>query len=160
MPRRALRFLSVLVLLAVVGASCPARAGDEAILSTGIGAALGGLFGSQIGHGGGQLFATGTGAAIGGLIGNNVGHSIEAEESHHNFSYDASSYAYAPPMTYGFYPPPPTYVAPPAPPPIYVDQEAQTYCRPYSQQIIIDGQTQESYGTACLEPDGTWRIMP
>ena len=50
-------------------------------------------------------------------------------------------------------------VAPPAPPPTYIDQNARTYCRPYSQEIHIDGVPQESYGTACLQEDGTWRIV-
>ena len=53
----------------------------------------------------------------------------------------------------------PNYVAPPAPPPIYIDQQTHAYCRAYSQQIRIGTQVQESYGTACLQPDGTWRIV-
>ena len=53
----------------------------------------------------------------------------------------------------------PNYVAPPAPPPTYIDQDAGTYCRPYSQEIRIEGKLQESYGTACLQPDGSWRIV-
>jgi len=52
----------------------------------------------------------------------------------------------------------PTYVAPPAPPPIYIDQNSKTYCRPFSQETRIAGHRQETYGTACLQPDGSWRI--
>ncbi len=32
-------------------------------------------------------------------------------------------------------------------------------CREYSGTITIDGQEQRSYGTACLQPDGSWRIV-
>lgn len=33
------------------------------------------------------------------------------------------------------------------------------YCREYQQTIRVGGEVQESYGTACREPDGTWRIV-
>ena len=33
------------------------------------------------------------------------------------------------------------------------------YCREYQQTVIIGGQEQESFGTACRQPDGSWRIM-
>jgi hypothetical protein len=51
------------------------------------------------------------------------------------------------------------YVAPPAPSPTYIDQQARTYCRTYSREVSVSGHSQENYGTACLQPDGTWRII-
>ena len=33
------------------------------------------------------------------------------------------------------------------------------YCREYQQSVTIDGQEQRSYGTACRQPDGSWRIV-
>ena len=33
------------------------------------------------------------------------------------------------------------------------------YCREYTQEIIIGGQKQTSYGTACRQPDGNWEIV-
>ena len=33
------------------------------------------------------------------------------------------------------------------------------YCREYTQEIIIGGQKQTGYGTACRQPDGNWEIM-
>ena len=35
-----------------------------------------------------------------------------------------------------------------------------TYCREYTQAVTIGGQRQNSYGTACQQPDGTWKILP
>lgn len=145
------------LVLACSGANS-ACAGDNEIIATGIGAAVGGLFGSQIGHGSGQLVSTGLGVAAGGMIGNSIGRDMDREESA-----QAPSYNYAPttvfaPIAYNGYRP--NYVAPPAPPPApptYIDRD--TYCRPYSQEIRIDGQIQESFGTACLQPDGTWHIV-
>jgi surface antigen len=34
------------------------------------------------------------------------------------------------------------------------------YCRQYHQKIIIGGEPQTSYGTACRQADGTWQIQP
>lgn len=33
------------------------------------------------------------------------------------------------------------------------------YCREYKQTITIGGEPQQSYGTACRQPDGTWKIQ-
>jgi surface antigen len=33
-------------------------------------------------------------------------------------------------------------------------------CREYQRTIIIDGKQELAYGTACRQPDGTWRIRP
>jgi surface antigen len=32
------------------------------------------------------------------------------------------------------------------------------YCREYQQVIVVGGDRQEAYGTACRQPDGTWQI--
>ncbi len=70
--------------------------------------------------------------------------------------YNRSIYSDPPPsLGYGGYRQP--YVAPPAPPPTYLDQGARTYCRRYSRQTRAFGRMKESYGVACLQPDGAWR---
>jgi hypothetical protein len=33
------------------------------------------------------------------------------------------------------------------------------YCREYVRTVTIDGRAVEAYGTACLQPDGSWRIV-
>ncbi len=48
------------------------------------------------------------------------------------------------------YVPSPVYVRPPAP---------QPYCREYQGDAIINGSGQPFYGTACLQPDGSWKIV-
>jgi hypothetical protein len=74
---------------------------------------------------------------------------------------------YAPPPVYYVPPPPVVYTPPPAvyappPPPAAVSAPAPTagqYCREYQSTTVIDGRPQPMYGTACLQPDGTWRIV-
>lgn len=34
------------------------------------------------------------------------------------------------------------------------------HCREFTQTFRVDGQVRESYGTACLRPDGSWQIEP
>jgi surface antigen len=33
------------------------------------------------------------------------------------------------------------------------------YCREFQQEIVVGGQTQQSFGTACRQSDGQWRIV-
>ncbi len=33
------------------------------------------------------------------------------------------------------------------------------YCREFRQDVAIDGQTQEAYGTACRTPSGDWQLV-
>jgi hypothetical protein len=85
--------------------------------------------------------------------------------------------AYAAPVYYppAYYPPyayAPAYYAPPAPayyaqPQSYVQPQsyapagasASRQCREYNTTTVIDGAPQQTVGTACLQPDGTWRIV-
>lgn len=35
----------------------------------------------------------------------------------------------------------------------------EPYCREYTQSFTVGGKTQNGYGTACREPDGSWKII-
>ena len=79
-------------------------------------------------------------------------------------------YVAPPPVAYV---PPPAYYAAPAPAPVYAapssipaDQTSPTYtdergqtCREYQSTAIVGGASQPTYGTACLQPDGSWRVV-
>jgi len=89
------------------------------------------------------------------------------------FGPPAPAYYYPPPYYYA--PPPPAYYAPPpgyyAPPPASYAPPATYYappaapsatsgqCREYSSTMTISGRQQQVTGTACLQPDGTWRLV-
>ncbi len=72
-------------------------------------------------------------------------------------SYYYAPYYYAPPA---YYYPPPAY-APPAyaPAPSAAPSATASQCREYTSTQIIGGRPQQLVGTACLQPDGSWRIM-
>jgi P pilus assembly/Cpx signaling pathway, periplasmic inhibitor/zinc-resistance associated protein len=78
------------------------------------------------------------------------------------------------PLTLGYpgpyYYPAPTYYAPPrivylpepqaATPtsPTYLSPRGR-YCREFQMPGVVNGQRVQMHGTACLEPDGTWRVV-
>src|SRR5262245_55125658 len=43
--------------------------------------------------------------------------------------------------------------------PMRTYQEDGTYCREYQQTVTIDGKPERSHGTACRQPDGSWKIV-
>lgn len=77
-------------------------------------------------------------------------------------------YAPAPPPAVVYAPaPPPAVVYAPAPStglsanpasPVYTAPNGQT-CREYQTTVIVDRVAQPAYGTACLQPDGSWRTV-
>ena len=76
------------------------------------------------------------------------------------------AYYYPPPPVIAYPPPAPVYYAPApayAPPPVaaYAPPPAapQGECREYTSTTTIAGQPQTMVGTACRQPDGTWRIV-
>jgi len=85
-------------------------------------------------------------------------------------------YYYAPPPTVVYAQPAPVVYATPSPAPVayttapaptmsanqasptFTDNSGRT-CREYQSTAVIDGSSQPTYGTACLQPDGTWRVV-
>lgn len=69
---------------------------------------------------------------------------------------------------YPYYVPAPVYTVPVQLPPAAdtpdqrsysASREEAEYCREYTKNILVDGREEMSYGTACLQDDGRWRIM-
>lgn len=149
-------------ILLAISCAIPAYAGGEnQLFGTVIGAGLGGLFGSQFGHGNGQLALTAAGAVGGAWAGNEIGRSLDNPGVDYA-SRSGSGYAYSSsPSVYYQSAYVPNYVAPPALPPdmVYINSTYNSYCREFSQLMPVGDRVQEIYATACLQPDGTWRIV-
>ena len=132
--------------------------GQKQTLGTGIGAVGGGLLGSQIGKGHGQLWATGAGVLLGALVGSEIGKSLDdadrAAMSH------AQSQAYTAPVgePIAWNNPESGHSGT-----IVATRDGTTssgrYCREYTQTINIGGQQQQGVGRACQNPDGSWDIV-
>lgn len=123
------------------------------------GAVLGGFLGSKIGGGSGQLIATGAGAVLGGLVGSSIGKSLDDVDKmmmerttqaslEHTQSGSTSTWSNPDSGHSGSVTPTTTY-----------QTDSGQYCREYRQTIVVGGQQEEAYGTACRQPDGTWKIV-
>lgn len=65
-------------------------------------------------------------------------------------------YRALPPRTVYVMPPPPMQAMPMSP--TYTDSWGR-YCREYQSTVIVGGMAQGSYGTACMQPDGSWQVV-
>jgi surface antigen len=38
-------------------------------------------------------------------------------------------------------------------------QSGGSYCREFQNDVTIDGKKENAYGTACRQPDGSWKVQ-
>lgn len=130
---------------------------DGEILGTLAGAALGGFLGSKFGGGKGNAAMIGVGVLAGGFLGNRVGKALSCQDQqqHYETTQNAletkqtgQSSTWTNPDTghSGEVTPTRTYTA-----------ADGTPCRDFTQTIYVDGKYEEINGTACRQPDGTWK---
>jgi surface antigen len=147
--------IAMLLLVPLTGCQTVSESPKTAIGGLG-GAATGGLIAAAAG-GGGAGIAAGVigGALLGGLVGNLLdqrdrelqakaaSQALENTPSGKPVAWQNPDNGHAGTIT-----PTRTY------------QTAQgAYCREYQQTVTIDGKKENSYGTACRQPDGSWRIV-
>lgn len=143
-----------LTLAALLLATAPAQArGPGEAAGTLLGAAGGGLIGSQIGDGRGQAAATAAGIALGAIVGNAIGRDADRRDG-----------PYAPVRDRHWrHSPPPVYVPPPAYASGYIYGDPgpvrRQSCRQVAEDVLVNGWRQTVYRTACRQPDGTWHIV-
>jgi surface antigen len=157
MRKRAVNAVAIGMLLLVPLTGCQTMADNPKTTIGGLGgAATGGLIAAAAG-GGGAGIAAGVigGALLGGLIGN----MLDQRDKEMQAKAASQALETAPagkPVVWqnpdsghsGTVTPTRTY------------QTAQgTYCREYTQTVTIDGKKENSYGTACRQPDGSWKIV-
>jgi surface antigen len=142
----------------LLATGCYGPMGPKETGGTLIGAGTGALIGSQIGGGRGSLVAVAVGTLAGALLGQEVGRSLDRADQiamQQNAQYaleytptrQSTSWRNPDSGNYGSITPIETYQAP-----------SGQYCREYLQTVIIGGQQQQAYGTACRQPDGSWQI--
>jgi surface antigen len=108
--------------------------------------------GSQIGAGSGKTAAIIGGALLGALVGGAIGADMD-EQDRLRTQQILETYPDASPSSWrnpnnGY-----TYKVTP----LYTYETAQGPCRDYETEAYIDGRRQSVRGSACREPDGTWR---
>lgn len=124
-------------------------------VSTGLGALVGGLLGTQVGKGSGRTAAVVIGAGLGALIGREVGtrftcedreamdtvldETPDGESEHWRNSRTGNRFIVTPQETY---------------------QRDGQQCRDYQMEVIVDGERRQADGTACRRPeDQAWTTV-
>jgi surface antigen len=117
----------------------------------------GGFLGSQFGGGGGKIATSIAGALVGAWAGKQITKGLNAQDRHY---YDeAATHAQEAPVGQAVTWYNPESGAQGSITPVKVGQTNLGYCREYQQTITVGGRTQRAYGTACRQPDGSWKIV-
>ncbi len=153
-----MRRIILVALAALPLAACGPNGPNKADVGLGSGAVIGGVIGNQFGKGDGKILGTVAGAFIGGIIGHDIGRQLDqrdrmlaqkAEFEAFERGPSRQPYRWRNPDNgrYGDIVPMEPY-------------RRGTYdCRDYTHTIYIDGRPQAMRGTACRNPDGTWRAV-
>jgi surface antigen len=139
-------------------AACASDAGQKETIGTLGGGLIGGLLGSQIGGGRGQMWATGAGVLLGAMAGGNIGRQLDdADRAEMRQAEQAASTAPIGKSIQWNNPRSGNYGS------ITPTRDGRAgngdYCREYQQTITVGGKQQSAYGTACRQPDGSWKVV-
>lgn len=119
------------------------------------GGVAGGLLGSTIGKGDGRLLAIGAGTIAGAMLGGSVGHSMD-EMDRMRMNQALEGNAVGQPAYWNNHKTGTHYRVTPVK---NVTVNGNKYCREYRTTANIAGKEQQMYGTACRQPDGSWKTV-
>lgn len=132
--------------------------GTKETVGAASGAVIGGILGSKVGGGSGQLWATGAGAVIGGLLGTEIGRSLDRADQ--MYLGQANQRAHSAPIGESIsWNNPESGNHGSVTPTRDGYSTAGRYCREYQQTVVVGGREEVAYGTACQQPDGSWEIV-
>ena len=150
------RKFTVLVIATAMAFGLAACEGDQAAVLGGI---FGGLLGSKVGGGSGRLAATAGGAVLGVLLGSEIGKSLDkADRAYATRTTSTALETNKVGQTSTWTNPDSGHSGTVTPTRTFQESSGE-YCREYQQQITVGGRTETAYGTACRQPDGSWKIV-
>jgi surface antigen len=127
---------------------------------TGVGAALGaaggGLLAAAVGGSGAGIAA---GVLLGGLAGGALGSSLDAQDRRIASQNSQNTLETAPSGTTTTWRNPDSGNSGTVTPTRTYQDNSGQYCREYQQTITVGGKQEQSYGTACRQSDGSWKIV-
>lgn len=156
MWRSVVQCVAVLMLVVVVAAGCATIESNPKTTVGGLGgAAFGGLIAAAAGGSGAAIAGSVIGGALlGGLVGNLLDQrdkrlAAEAQQRALEAAPTGTPVAWNNPDSghSGTVTPTRTY------------RSEGTYCREYQHTVTIDGKQERAYGTACRQPDGSWKVQ-
>ena len=119
-----------------------------------LGGATGAILGAQIGRGSGKLAAVAAGTLVGALAGGEIGRSMDRQDAL------CAGYAleHVPDRQTVIWQNPDLGGDVHMVPQRTWQSDAGAYCREYTMTSSVGGRAVQTYGTACRQPDGQWRI--
>jgi surface antigen len=150
------------VLVAILAVSVVACAQNRGQKETGgaiVGAVAGGLLGAQFGKGSGKLAAVAAGTLLGAWVGSEVGKSLDRadrlamQQTTHSALETSQTN-----QTSSWRNPDSGHSGTVTPVKTYQTTQGQ-YCRESPPTVNVGGKTQQAYGTACRQPDGSWKVV-
>jgi len=157
-PFRKILLVTVCVSALALSACSENRKVGETV-GTVAGSILGALIGSQFGSGAGKAIAVAVGAAAGAIIGGTLGAELDDEDRFQaqvaatealNDAEEGESVSWANPESgnEGSYTPTESF-----------ETSEGLRCREFTQTIAVGGEEEDTVGTACKQPDGSWQIV-
>lgn len=145
--------------LAVALTGCAETGISKQTGGTVLGGIAGGVIGSRIGKGRGRTVATIAGALIGALAGSAIGKQLDERDRllMARSTQDTLETGRSGQVT-EWRNPDTGHRGTVVPEPAYRTPEGR-YCREFQQTVTIGGKTQQAFGKACRQPDGTWKIV-
>ncbi len=131
---------------------------NKETIGTVLGGVGGAVLGAQFGKGTGQLVGVAAGALAGAYLGNQLGSSLDKADRAHMER--ASTQATTAPIgeTVSWRNPQSGRSGTVTPTREGTAADG-AYCREFQQTVTIDGKTEQAYGRACRQPDGSWKIV-
>lgn len=122
------------------------------------GAVGGAWVGSNVGKGKGNIAAIAAGTLLGGFLGKSIGASLDrADMNYYHQTSQNSLENTSTGQTSSWKNPDSGHSGTFTPTKTYQTASGEN-CREYQQTITVGGQTERAYGTACRQPDGSWKI--
>ena len=136
--------------------SACAEAGPKTAIGAAGGAAAGGLTGAAAGEGAEGIIG---GVLLGGLLGGAVGNALDRRDREYADRTVRQSLETSPSGTTSVWQNPDSEHSGTVTPTRTYEAANGQYCREFQQTLTVGGQTEQAYGTACRQPDGSWKIV-
>lgn len=133
--------------------------GPKETVGTLLGAGTGAFIGSRIGGGTGNVVATVAGGLLGAFVGSQLGKSLDRADQAYMQQTTQRSLETAPSGQVTSWSNPDSGHSGTVTPSRTYQTSSGQYCREFQQTVMIGGQSQQAYGTACRQPDGSWQIV-
>lgn len=130
--------------------------GPRTGIGAGLGAAGGGLLAAAVGA---SPVGIAAGVVLGGLAGGALGSTLDAQDRRISAQNSQRAFEATPAGTTTTWHNPDSGNSGTVTPTRTYQNSSGQYCREFQQTITIGGQDERSFGTACRQPDGSWRIV-